>query len=188
MNDNELDDLLSNLELPTDDEIKVETRARLGGYASQRSGKINHKKWQEAGKVLGGHIAGTKSYKEKIGIHSEKVKQKYREEWIEPKKGMFDLDFQREKGLRHAKEGKGFHGLSKEETIKNAKKGAQAAKLVRSKPVLQYTIEGQFIKEYSSASDAAYAIGKERNKGSMIGSCCNGNAKKCYGFIWKWKN
>lgn len=136
---------------------------------------------------LGGKAAGLVTYENKTGIHSEEAKEKNRKEWIEPKKGMFDLEFQRQKGLRHAKEGVGFHGLSEEEKLQNAKKGAQAAALVVSKPVLQFTKDGIFLREFKSASDAAVALDRRRRDGSQIGTCCNGKQKSVFGYVWKWK-
>jgi hypothetical protein len=140
----------------------------------------------EWGKV-GGHVAGKLCMENKIGFFSDEVKKKYRKDWIETKKGMFDIEFQKQKGLRHAAEKKGFHGLSKEETIKNAKRGGIASALVVSKPVLQYTKDGILVKEHKSASDAAEYVGKKRSAGSQIGYCCNGKSKTVFGFVWMWK-
>lgn len=134
-----------------------------------------------------GYIGGISCYEQKLGIHSDEVKEYIRKEYIEPKNGMFNLDFQREKGLRHAKEGKGVHGLSKEETIANAKKGGQASAAVVSKKVFQYSKDGEFIREHKSLSDAAEYVGKERRKSSQISCCCNGKQKTAFGFIWKYK-
>ena len=54
----------------------------------------------------------------------------------------------------------------------------------RSKPVLQYTKDGKFVKEWKSARDI------ERNLGynsGYISSCCNGKFKSAYRFVWKYK-
>ena len=52
-----------------------------------------------------------------------------------------------------------------------------------SKPVLQYTLDGQFVKEYPSAREA------ERNGyyQSSVSKCCLGKQKFHKGFIWKYK-
>lgn len=144
--------------------------------------KQQRSKWAQSN----GHIGGKASYEQKKGFHSDEVKEKYRKEWIETKKGMFDLDFQREKGLRHKREGVGFHGLSKEETIKNAKKGGQSASLVISKPILQFSKDGEFINEFRSLTEARTHLGKSNH--STISAAVNGKAKSAYGFIWKYKN
>lgn len=52
-----------------------------------------------------------------------------------------------------------------------------------SKPVLQYTKSGEFVKEYPSAHEA------ERNgyNNSNVISCCRGKYKTYKGYIWKYK-
>lgn len=49
--------------------------------------------------------------------------------------------------------------------------------------IKQYGLEGNFIKEWNSATDAAKFINKKPNN---ITSCCSGNKKTAYGFIWKY--
>lgn len=50
------------------------------------------------------------------------------------------------------------------------------------KPILQYDLEGNFIREYASATD----VGKEFRKG--INNCLKGRTKTSYNYIWKYKN
>lgn len=59
-----------------------------------------------------------------------------------------------------------------------------AVKKTCSKPVLQYTIDGEFIKEWPSASEAARQLGYHQ---SNISACCRGEKKQAYGYIWKYK-
>lgn len=55
-----------------------------------------------------------------------------------------------------------------------------------SKPILQYTLDGQhLIKEYLSIADAARQTGICRH---TIGRCCRGLFIQAGGFIWKYKN
>ena len=51
----------------------------------------------------------------------------------------------------------------------------------RNKPILQYDLDGNFIREW----ECAYDVGKEVNKG--INRCLKGRRKTAYGFIWKYK-
>ena len=54
----------------------------------------------------------------------------------------------------------------------------------QSKPVLQLTKDGEFIREWKSASDV------ERNLGYSQGNitkCCLGKYKSAYGYVWKYK-
>lgn len=53
-----------------------------------------------------------------------------------------------------------------------------------SKPVLQYDMNGNLIREWKSRIDAAHYIGCDPNS---ITRCINGVRKSCKGFIWKRK-
>lgn len=55
----------------------------------------------------------------------------------------------------------------------------------RKKPVLQYSIAGEFIKEWVSTSTAARETGV--NVGN-ISLCCRGKYRQAGGFVWKYKN
>ncbi len=64
--------------------------------------------------------------------------------------------------------------------VRNAKISA-----TKSKPVLQFDKQGNFIKEFNSAKEATIAMGKPGK--DDIGRCCRGGLKTAYGFIWKFK-
>lgn len=53
-----------------------------------------------------------------------------------------------------------------------------------SKPVLQYTLEGIFIKEWKSTMDVQRNLGFEH---ANISRCCRGKQSYAYGYIWKYK-
>ena len=53
------------------------------------------------------------------------------------------------------------------------------------RPVLQYDLENNFIKEFASQIEAQYIMGKPNSDG--IGACCRGNQKTAYGYKWKYK-
>ena len=60
----------------------------------------------------------------------------------------------------------------------------QAIKKSRSKPVLQFDLEGNFVREWESTMAAERALGiNHRN----ISAVCNGKRKTCEKFIWKYK-
>ena len=59
----------------------------------------------------------------------------------------------------------------------------QAEKL--SKPILQYTKSGEFVREWKSATDVKRNLGYSN---CDISSCCNGRHKSAYNFIWKFKD
>lgn len=60
-----------------------------------------------------------------------------------------------------------------------------------SKPVIQYTLDGQFVKEYPSAREAERQTGI---KFTQISACCNGKYEYSGGkkgnekYVWKFKN
>jgi group I intron endonuclease len=50
--------------------------------------------------------------------------------------------------------------------------------------ILQYDLEGNFIKEYISASQAGREI---KHNGNSISDCLNGKQKTAFGYVWKYK-
>lgn len=54
-----------------------------------------------------------------------------------------------------------------------------------SQPVLQYDLDGNFIKEFVSQTEAQYIMGKPNSDG--VGACCRGKQKTAYGYKWKYK-
>ena len=53
-----------------------------------------------------------------------------------------------------------------------------------SKPILQYSIDNQFIKEYPSITEAKRQLGFST---SAISWCCQGKRNTAYGYKWKYK-
>ena len=53
-----------------------------------------------------------------------------------------------------------------------------------SKPVLQFTLDGDFIREWPSTKEIERQLGFTS---SAVGRCCNGKQKTAYGFIWMYK-
>ena len=54
------------------------------------------------------------------------------------------------------------------------------------KPVIQMAMNGEYIKEWDSATEAANALGLSTM--SNINSCCHGTAKSAAGYKWMFKN
>jgi len=54
-------------------------------------------------------------------------------------------------------------------------------------PILQYDLDGNFIKEYSSVREANIKIANKFIS-SSIGMCLKGKLNTAYGFIWRYKN
>jgi len=56
-----------------------------------------------------------------------------------------------------------------------------------SKPILQYDLKGNFIREFSSITEACLVVFNDINKNPNIVNCCKGRIKTAYGFIWKYQ-
>ena len=54
-----------------------------------------------------------------------------------------------------------------------------------SKPILQYTLNGELLKEYESLNQVYYETGYDR---TVIRNTCNLKQKESHGYIWRWKN
>lgn len=54
----------------------------------------------------------------------------------------------------------------------------------RSKPVVQYSLDGEVINEFPSASEVERQLGIKQQ---CISRCCLGERKTCYGFKWRYK-
>lgn len=65
------------------------------------------------------------------------------------------------------------------------KKTRQKMAEKQQKKVKQFLLNGVFVAEYSSISEAADFVGLSRQ---MIGLCCNGERKTGKGFIWRFFN
>lgn len=53
-----------------------------------------------------------------------------------------------------------------------------------SKPVLQFTKTGEFVREWPSSQE----VGRNGFDNSTIRKCCNGKRKSHNGFVWKYKS
>jgi len=53
-----------------------------------------------------------------------------------------------------------------------------------SRPVLQFTLDGAFVKEWASTRDIERSLGIMH---TCISSCCLGKYKQSHGYVWKYK-
>ena len=86
--------------------------------------------------------------------------------------------------LSIARTGKHYFKLS--ESVKNSPECIAVRERQKIK-IEQYSKDGEFIKEWDSAPDAARALGGKTKAQCHICSCCNGKLKTAYGFVWKHK-
>lgn len=69
---------------------------------------------------------------------------------------------------------------------KNSMYGKTGGEHPTAVPIQQFTLDGVFIQEFPSTTEAAQAMGLYN--GSHITECCRGKRHKCSGYIWKYKN
>lgn len=120
----------------------------------------------------------TDEYRKKV---SESLKGKYTGE-KHPMWGKHRTE-ETKKKISDAKIGK---KLTEEHRLKlsDAKKGKNGKDCNRSRPVLQYTKSGEFIREWSCAMDVKRELGIGN---THISQCCRGKLKSTGGFVWKYK-
>lgn len=63
------------------------------------------------------------------------------------------------------------------------RKNSEAAKKALGKQVEQYTLDGKFVRAWESVCEAAKTLGYSQGN---ISSCCRGERKSAYGYIWKY--
>lgn len=96
-------------------------------------------------------------------------------EWVSPKE---NINY----GTANERRSKSHKGKKLLEETKRKLSEANKGKGV--KPILQFTLEGIFIREWDSVTTAS----KELNisKGNIT-LCCQGKRNKCSGYIWRYK-
>lgn len=106
-----------------------------------------------------------RTYKKGIFKHTEKSKQvisdKLKEKWKDP---VFKAE-----------------ALSKRTSYERTEEHKRKVSICKSKPVLQYSLGGEYIAEYNSMVEAARAVG---GRASHISNVCKGKRKKHKGFKW----
>lgn len=60
----------------------------------------------------------------------------------------------------------------------------ERASLAESVPIVQFSLKGDFIKEWNSITEIKRSF---RGKGSGVRQCCNGTCNMAYGFTWRWR-
>ena len=81
---------------------------------------------------------------------------------------------------------KSTQGIKKSEEYKELMKEKMGGNTNRRKKVIQYDMEGNFIKEWDYVLEAAYSLGKKT--GAAITEVCSGKRKSIYCYVWKYKS
>ena len=80
------------------------------------------------------------------------------------------------------KEKTSIEWVTREENNNYGSHNERSAK-ARSKPVLQFSLTGEFIREWPSAMEASHQIGIAQPN---ICNCCRGKLKSTGGFVWRY--
>jgi group I intron endonuclease len=122
--------------------------------------------------------------KKKIGISNTKPKPKgFGDKMSKIHKGRKRNDqtkinmSEAHKGFKHSKE-------TKQNMSKTHKGRIIIWNTNPKKPIIQYDLEDNFIKEWESATEAAKSLNKPS---SALSECCSGKRKKAYNYIWRFK-
>lgn len=62
----------------------------------------------------------------------------------------------------------------------------QSIENIKNRPILQYTLDGEFVQEFRNVSEAVKAVGATTH--TNIAKCARGIRKKACGFVWKYKD
>lgn len=100
-------------------------------------------------------------------------------------------------GMKHSEESKrkiseGLKGhispnKGKKQSKETCDKKSKSMLGVLNKAILQYDLQGNFIKEWSSISEAYLFLNKKITNGS-INLACKGKIKTAFGYKWEYKN
>jgi hypothetical protein len=113
------------------------------------------------------------------------------EKWEE--KSIQKLKFHptRGKKISESNKGKSKSNKGKPFTEEHKQKIKQTRKFLKNRkntwqniPIIQYNLNGEFIKEWSSQIEATKYLNKT---GDGIGACCREKQKSAYGYIWRFK-
>ncbi len=158
-----------------------------GGEKCKRHAQSSKEKMSKAKK---GKYAGEKSYW--YGKHrSEETKMKLHNALSGKMSGDKNPNYgkplsnEQKKKIGESRTGKHYPKLA--EAIKNSPI-CIANREKTMKPIMQFTKDGEFVREWKSAPDASEFLLGHRRGQSNICSCANGVLKSAYGFIWKYQN
>lgn len=112
-----------------------------------------------------------------------KVKEKEEKARIREEKKRQQSIRSKEWHKTHENPMKGDHRYAKENNPMYGRKGGNHPSAM---PVQQLTLDGEFIQEFASTTEAAQAMGLYN--GSHITECCKGKRNKCCEYKWKYKN
>lgn len=120
--------------------------------------------------------------KKSEAMKGKKQSQEHIRKRIEPLKGR-RLSENTKKQISESRKGKGTQPKS-EETKQKMSKAREEYWKTHTKHIFQYTLDGEFVKEWSSLSEINKTLGYDMKS---ISNCCKGKQKTAYKHLWKYK-
>jgi len=135
-------------------------------------------------------VPGKNNYHKNPETHQKAIKTQ-KKNWEEGKyKGWWEdktpETIKKIEGIKDKLKNNKERGKKISKKLKGKPKSPQFIKNI-SKPVLQYNLKGELIKEWESISHANISLNKPPNA-SSISLCIMGKYKKAFGFVWKFKD
>ena len=152
----------------------------------------------QAKKYCKDDISLIENYEEAINDNTQKWHCHHRRESVYTKKGLIEIgEYYHRPAIElifmTEEEHKRFHSKGKnnplfgkhhsEKTRKKISKAKIGNHCKPTKPIIQYSKECEFIKEWTSAKEASRVLGINK---SHIAACCKGKRKSSGGYIWKY--
>jgi group I intron endonuclease len=113
------------------------------------------------------------------GADGHVVSDKTRKYMSEHTKQMWEVPEIKQKLLEHLKR-LNSSKIGKPMPCEAVRKSA----ITRGKKVAQYTMDGEYIQTFLTATDAAHSVGRKSN--SLIIRCCKSEKYTAYGYIWRY--
>lgn len=94
------------------------------------------------------------------------------------------VDIKPEVHIRHSRHMKEkYGGKMPEHLLKCQERSLKNASDACRRPVIQYSLDGEYVQKWESATDAAKSLGHK--SGHQIRKCVKGRAYSAYGYLWK---
>jgi hypothetical protein len=173
---------------------KVNGKRYIGQTINYRRRKYEHFVLDETCNILGRAFAkyGKENFKMEILLTFRAVNDKVRKQLLDYFERWYILKFgtyQKEYNATLGGEGSlGFkHTDETKNKLSNIRKADSKIGQITSKPVLLYDLNGDFVREYKSISEAVRAIGRNADCYSDIWQALQNPKKKVHGYLWRYK-
>ena len=132
-------------------------------------------------KVANGYLQISLSKDEKV---FQKLVHRLVAEAFIPNEDLFKTQINHINEVKTDNKSENLEWVSPKENSNYGTRNERVAK-AQSKEVIQFNLDGTFVKEWPSTMEVQRELGFAQTN---ISKCCLGKRKQAYGFIWKYKN